>query len=148
MDVTAPDPVPVPLAAPKFPGIVMAAGIIWIIFGGLILMSLLAVAVLIPILVRGVDAGAALAGLASVAGCLGLFGGVFVMVGVQTVRGTAKDTMGNGVGSILFGLLNGMNFDLQGGGLGLALVVAGILAIVGRADYKEWRRGRKALAAA
>ena len=33
-----------------------------------------------------------------------LFGGGFVFVGVQSIRGTASDTLGNGIGSILLGL--------------------------------------------
>src|SRR5260370_40664686 len=36
-----------------------------------------------------------------------LFGGGFIFVGVQTLTGAAKDTLGNGIGSIIFAALMG-----------------------------------------
>ena len=96
-----------------------------------------------------------------------LFGVVLVTAGRQTRKGTATDTTANGVGSLLIGLLNlGFAFTqarvLTGspslpepvmlafgvaaavGGLGgIALVVAGILALSGRDDYRAWRQGRE-----
>jgi hypothetical protein len=89
-----------------------------------------------------------LARLLGVGACLGLFGGAFIFVGAQTVRSTAADMLGNGVGSILFGILfGGLNLTFQGGGAGLALLAAGILALVGRQEYKVWRKARKARSA-
>jgi hypothetical protein len=85
---------------------------------------------------------------------IGLIGGAFIFVGIQTILGIAKDTLGNGIGSIIFGVLNG------GAGLGQALtkeyfqsavsflcgiglLTAGVLALVGRDGYKRWRRARR-----
>jgi Na+/phosphate symporter len=79
---------------------------------------------------------------------------IFAYVGSQTVRGKAKDTLGNGIGSIAFGLL-GLTDAIQklsaltadgdqarafGNMLaGLILLVAGVIALIGRSSYKRWR---------
>jgi hypothetical protein len=83
---------------------------------------------------------------------------IFAYIGSQTVRGRAKDTLGNGIGSIAFGL-----FGLQdairkfsaltadgdfAGALGsffgsLILLVAGAIALIGRTGYKQWRASRQ-----
>jgi hypothetical protein len=104
----------------------------------------------------GGERGAAVAVGVGVCGglLLGLFGAVFVHVGVQSVRGTARDTLGNGIGSIIFGLLNLGSGTLQAGAgqviqagvgflVGAGLIAAGVLALVGRSDYKAWRRAQK-----
>jgi hypothetical protein len=151
------------------PGSVRTAAVIWIIFGGLILIN--AVINLVMISAQGAapaggGPGGAPQAAPQVAGGMcgvlfaALFGGAFIFVGVQTTRGTATDTLGNAVGSIVFGVLNGgggliviaAGMALGGmfgaialivGGIslvaGVALIVAGILAIVGRAGYKHWR---------
>jgi len=93
-----------------------------------------------------------------------LVGVVFLHVGWQTVQGKARDTLGNGVGSLIFALFNlavigllvvggfaaggpqGMIVGIVGGissVIGIALVVAGILALVGRAEYRAWRDAEK-----
>jgi hypothetical protein len=145
------------------PTSVRSAGIIWIVFGALLLLNVLLL-VLIT-LAAGGDVGAVICGGAG--GILvGLFGAAFIFVGVQTVRGTAADTLGNGIGSIIFGLLNfscglgslpvainpptagaGVAFGIQAGiGFlsGAGLLIAGILALVGRGGYKTWRKALKA----
>jgi hypothetical protein len=86
----------------------------------------------------------------------------FIAVGHQTLYGKAKDTLGNGIGSILLGLLylavfilfivievagpadrldgrGAMIFGIVSSTMGIALVTAGILALVGRTNYKRWR---------
>jgi hypothetical protein len=162
-------------ARTEFPRSVWAAGVIWIIFGGLILLitlvNVVANLALTPSAPPGTPAGAQ--GAAAAAQGTGLVctllfgafvGGVFVHVGVQSVNGTAKDTLGNGVGSMIFALLYGgwavvallaalvvggtLGIILViGGGVniisGVALLIAGILALIGRADYKAWRRAQK-----
>ena len=82
-------------------------------------------------------------------------------LGVQTVKGTAKGTLGNGIGSLIFGTAqrgqspssrSSRGRDLPADPQGLAIVVtaiyamlamalltAGLLAIVGRQAYAEWR---------
>jgi hypothetical protein len=101
-----------------------------------------------------------------------LFGAVFIHVGVQSTRGTARDTLGNGIGSLGFALLNGgfgvllitsgivasgttggragstdaLIAGIIGGSSlldGIGLLAAGVLALVGRREYKAWRRAQK-----
>src|SRR5436309_3016592 len=87
----------------EYPRAVRAAGVIWIVFGGLILLGA-AVNLLLTVGRQAGDGATAAGGV-----CGGLFaafiGGVFVHVGVQSISGTARDTLGNGIGSILFGVL-------------------------------------------
>jgi len=152
-----------PVDGPEYPRTVHIAGVIWIVFGSLILLN----AAINPLLTFGMAAGggAQTAG----GGCpvvIGvLVGAVFIHVGVQSTRGTAKDTLGNGIGSIIFGLLNGgfgalllVGAVAAGGTAGLivgilggvnllggiGLLAAGVLALVGRDEYKAWRRAQRA----
>jgi hypothetical protein len=152
------EPKPLPADDVAFPVAVRAAGIVWIIFGCLILLNA-AVNFLLT-------AGAAAAGAPQVAGgtcgllLAVLFGAVFIHVGIQSVRGTAKDTLGNGIGSIVIGALNmGIGGVLMAAGLaapgtasliavvgggisilgGCGLIGAGILALAGRSAYRSWR---------
>ena len=148
-----------------FPASVRTAGIIWIVMGGLILVNA-GVNFLITV---GAAAAAGPGGGPQAAGGMcgvalaALFGAAFIVVGVQTIKGTAKDTLGNAIGSFVFGLLNGgagMLVILAGlaigrglailfvvlGGIsliaGVALLAAGVLALVGRENYKTWRRAQ------
>lgn len=136
---------------PKFPGVVLVAGIAWIVLGGIItyqgIVGLLifadepayfGVTVLDPTLqdrVRWFGTG------------LVVVGGLFILAGVLSVRGAGTDTLGKGIGSVLSGVLvaimvGGPSLDIRGGGIGVGLVVAGILALVGRSDYLAWKRSR------
>ncbi len=145
------------LLAPPFPGTVTAAGVIWIAFGCLVLLHL-AVAVLVTIVfaaaLPGAAGGAFFAGGICVLVFIGLIGAAFLFVGIQSVRGTARDTLGNGVGSILFAvmigcyatvLFAGPNSVAAGiGALEAAiLLAAGVLALAGGNQYKLWRRAKK-----
>jgi hypothetical protein len=138
---------------PPYPGMVRAAGIIWIVFGGLILLNLGILLLMMFVLAQKGAAEAAMVGGVVGAVIVGLFGGVFIHVGVQSVAGTATDTLGNGIGSIIFALLNFAGAVAQAGNgnviaavvsflCGGGLLAAGILALIGRADYKAWRRAR------
>lgn len=129
-------------STPSAPGTAIAAGIIWIIFGGLQTLGG------VMSLVTSLGAGGA--------GLIGailplLIGAGFLVVGIQTVIGKAPDTLGNGIGSIVIGVifsaaLFGLSemFGFMGAmfalaiGLQLSLVVAGILALVSRPRYKAW----------
>ncbi|HEX3149089.1 MAG TPA: hypothetical protein VHR66_13495 [Gemmataceae bacterium] len=143
----------------KFPPGVKAAGIIWISFGALGLINI--------VLQLAMAAGNAVAGGGpggspyTGVGCGVIIALVFLMVGIQTVKGTAKGVLGNGIGSIIFGvlylscgglLLAGSGFVPAGadstlllavGGIallmGLALLLAGVLALMGKSAYEEWR---------
>jgi hypothetical protein len=94
-----------------------------------------------------------------------LFGDGIVFVGVQSIRGTASDTLGNGIGSILLGLLclscGGSDLLSVASGVGgrpiavgvtsaavnllagVGLLAAGVLALVGRSEYMAWKRRSK-----
>ena len=85
---------------------------------------------------------------------IGLFGAVFLHVGNQSIKGTAAGTVGNGVGSIIFGLLYlaytaavavllGRIIEAAVGGLGTVLLLtAGVLALAGSGQYKLWRKAK------
>jgi hypothetical protein len=137
-----------------FPKLVSTAGIMWIVAGGVILVDgaikVLSVLMLGSAVGRG--AGAFFTGAVCGAGFIAFVGGAFLFVGVQSVRGTAADTLGNGVGSIILGalvlglaliallvdpLVAGINLVSAGG-----LITAGVLALVGRGDYKLWKRSQ------
>ena len=137
-----------------FPMSIKTAGIIWILFGCLILVNLIILLVGTFMLTSATGSGAVLSTGICTGIVVGLFGAAFLFVGVQSVQGTAADALGNGVGSIIFavfavgaGLWNfSVNQSLQGViGLveGGGLLAAGVLALTGRADYKIWRRAHK-----
>lgn len=127
-----------------------AAGIIWIVFGGIILANL-------ALLMFVAMAAGAVAGIVCAAPIGGLIGGVFIHVGVQTIGGKAKDTLQNGIGSVIFGALIAgqgilmmkqqvieiaaivgiINLVCAGG-----LITAGVLSLMGRSQYQAWV-GRK-----
>jgi uncharacterized integral membrane protein len=138
----------------ELPRKVMTAGIVWIIFGILILINFLLQIVLVS-QERELGPG----GTVGVGVCLGIFGallgGGFIFVGVQNVRGTAPGVIGNGVGSIILAVLMILGSLVQaarGGhllvaviniGLAMGLVVAGVLVLVSGAEYTAYRRATK-----
>jgi hypothetical protein len=150
---------------PSFPGIVRAAGIIWIGVGGLELLNAVANAVM-----AGMNQNQNPGSVGGVC-CAGGIGIAFLVCGIQTVTGKATDTLGNAIGSLALGLLLlGLGVLVGFGGailganpnanananglpavvfvilgvitsvLGLTLILAGVLALMGRARYKEWRQ--------
>jgi hypothetical protein len=136
-----------------FPRTVLAAGIIWIVFGALTALILSACLILIiwayiSVLAREIGRRELSPGAPEAIGRMVIIGlvlfagsfiaSVFVLVGVQTIRGRPSDTLRNGVASIIFGVLFA--------GLpptGTALLVAGILDLVDRSTYKVWRKTRR-----
>jgi hypothetical protein len=146
---------------PDFPATVTVAGIIWIVIGGLSILQLLLMLVL-PAAMPQAKARPADQGQENVQRvakgvglcCGSLIGGAFIFVGAQSVRGTANDTLGNGIGSIVLGILQlaysaiaalvRVSFlDLAIGCiLGIGLLVAGVIALLGRSDYKAWRESQ------
>jgi hypothetical protein len=157
---------------PPFPTKVTVAGIAWIVFGGLIVVNILILLVLLAANTGGGGPGERdrTSEFIGVGLCLsillGLFAAGFIFVGVQSVRGTAPGTVANGVGSIIFGLLNfiplvallvrasapgrfppSVTEYIQGAisfFFGMALIAVGILALVGSPEYKVWRQFQKA----
>jgi hypothetical protein len=148
-------------SATAFPMGVRVAGIIWIAFGALGLIGQ-AINLVISLGQAAAAAGGGPGGspYAGV-GCGILFALAFLFVGIQTVKGTAKSTLGNGIGSIVFAVLYlicGIGLMAGGGFLpaaaestmliilglivivqGLALLTAGALALMGKSAYEEWR---------
>jgi hypothetical protein len=126
----------------KLPGGAMAASIIWIIYGSLQLI--------------GVVAGLGMGGRPGPSTIIGLGIGVaFLIAGIQTSSGKAKGLLANGICSIILGALialallalGSMARGLGGAGgiivlIGLVfggmLVTAGILACVSNKNYKEF----------
>jgi len=93
-----------------FPKAVFFAGVTWIVFGCLILIN--GGIQLIMTLGQAGQAGQKDGGAQAVGGTCGvalivLFGAAFLFVGIQSCKGTAKDTLGNAIGSLVFGLLAG-----------------------------------------
>ena len=151
----------------RYPTVMRIAAIAWIVFGCLVLLTglLNLVVELVGLATAGGGApeatGRAVGGACVMIFAL-LFGGGFVFVGVQTILGWANDTLGNGIGSILLGLLclscggSGLVTVASGVGgqpvavgvisaainllSGLGLIAAGVLALVGRSDYVAWKR--------
>jgi hypothetical protein len=120
------------------PRVVALAAWIWVVTGVLyVLIALgLAASTGIPIAAMTVFVVVALFALA------------FFVVGVQTLRGTQKDTLGNGVGSIGIGVIGLVgtaqsaattSTTLAGYGFEVMLIVAGALALGGRDAYRAWR---------
>src|SRR5438105_14622938 len=90
----------------EYPSVVRLAGIVWIVFGCLILLNAMALLALSLLAADEKGGTAYMAGGLCAYAFLLFCGGVFIHVGVQSVRGTATDTLGNGIGPIIFGPLN------------------------------------------
>jgi predicted Zn finger-like uncharacterized protein len=138
----------------QYPSSVKTAGIIWIVFGGLLLVRAVIGAVATAIVAPNHQQGLAIG---IVGGCgsllIAIFAAAFTYVGVQSIRGTARDTLGNSIGSIVFGLLNALAGVVQlaaedtlGGAIGVicgaGLLTAAVLALSARGQYKLWRNAQ------
>lgn len=137
-----------------YPSMLRNAGYLWVIFGLIILVNG-GINVMMSVGgAGGADQDAKVAGGTCGILVVALLGGVFIHVGMQSINGTARDTMGNGIGSMIIGLLQ------AGGGVvylradmmlpavvsfvGCAgLMAAGVMAILARADYQEWKKQNK-----
>lgn len=151
--------------SPRFPGTVMASGIIWIGFGTLNLLGTM-------LIFANVAANPGARPTAPC--CAGGIGIAFLVCGLQTVLGKASDTLGNSIGSLVFGLIymllaagvaafGGAVVGKQNaandaemlflviflGSIGFTLEVAALLGFMGRTAYRDWReaaaprRGRR-----
>jgi hypothetical protein len=148
---------------PTTPGIIRAAGILWIISGAL----LLAGAASTPLLLLVVDAGSYRpldsTGFGWILGCGAVCGFAFLAVGVQSFKGTATNMLASGIWSIAIAFIDsGVTLllfaaALVGGGVGLSpfaaigsslgLFVAGVLALIGHRGYQAYRRDAEERAA-
>lgn len=145
----------------RCPSGVKIAARIWIAMG---ILQLLALGLVLMMTLGGPASAQKMAPSATQILLKVIFGVILIMVGRQTSKGTAKDTQGNGVASIILGLINlGFAFLqvrmlagsssipepvaltlLAGGAIntlaGIALLGAGLLAIRGRDAYRAWRQ--------
>ena len=150
---------------PHFPGIVRAAGVIWIAVGVIALMN-----AALSLAMAGANAAGGGGGGKAGSPCCGFAIAIaFLVCGYQTVTGKAKDTLGNSIGSMVFGslqLLVALFCALVGAGaignqnaqalpfpkeamivvalvvaaMGSLLELAGIFGLMGRRSYREWRK--------
>lgn len=143
-----------------FPTSVRVAAVLWIIFGALaitgnlISFALTTARQAAPGARPGAGAGGGML-------CGVIIGVAFLAVGIQTLKGTAKGTLGNAIGSLIMGALYLLGmvaiaaaaFGRQLGPgeaivlvvlaafigfLAIALLSAGVLALVGRSAYEAW----------
>jgi len=137
-----------------FPSGVRAAAIIWI---GFAIVELFIAGLSIALNAAADAANAVPRGQAGISGFFMLMMSLaFLLIGIQTIKGSAKGTLGNGIWSIAMGLIHAMGtvflIRAAGGSTGMVLIVAsvsglivmamltgGLLAISGRHAYAEWR---------
>lgn len=140
---------------------IMVASWIWIVTGSLVLLGALVALVAIVAGINEVPKDGPQGDMVSAyklgsyigLGLMALFAAVFIHVGIQSIQGLAKDTLGNGIGSLIFGLLQlaaglvrafAQKEDLVTVVFlvlaGFALIFAGILAIVARQPYLSFVR--------
>jgi hypothetical protein len=136
------------------PGAVIAAGILWILFGCIqTLASLLSVA---PGRDDAMADRTARASKAAFTCAMALIGVVFILVAIRCIRGTAKDILGISIGSLILGVLYtcagvvALSTTLKELSNVAAILVilflavppnlAGVLGLIARSDYKAFRR--------
>jgi hypothetical protein len=129
----------------KLPGIVIAASIMWIIYGSLALIGNL----------LGLAAG----GRPGASTAIGFgIAAAFLISGIQALGGKARGLLASGICSIVLGALTSVAFLLLGALIrgfrppgwllgfgfliGAILITAGILACIGNRSYKEWRAAK------
>lgn len=90
--------------SPRFPSVVMTAGIIWILIGSLSLLGAMSsILIILSMPQQRVGAGSDVLTWGVV--CSGAVGLAFAICGFQTVQGKSSDTIGNGIGSLILGIL-------------------------------------------
>ncbi len=137
---------------PPFPKVLSYVGVIWIVFGAISLIAgVLALASVLLSVVPFPNGEGVTDLLLILAAGIGL-----VYIGVQTTRGTASDTLGNGIGSIIWGVILLYEAFKLADGLaqlsdatvgafvllvvyGAMMVVAGLISLAVRKDYRAWR---------
>ena len=146
---------------PRLPGVVKAAGWIWIGIGCLHLFSAVLTVVMMYTKGGGRIGGSLAGGL-----CPSVLGFAFLWCGRQSLSGKAQDTLGNAIGSLVLGSLQlglamialvvastgqvvrnrqlNLTTDLVliisfMSFFGTLLIVAGVFALIGRRAYSEWR---------
>lgn len=148
-----------------YPALTHAAGLIWVVAGGLEVLHTAAWYALVgENRIVGVPVGCFPSGPAA-GWCTGLVGLPYLVVGCRVLTGRAGDARGYGVLSILLGMVqvtgsivyglagaNAQHENVPGGlialsaamgVLGTVLVVAGAFALASRSAYLEWRRAQR-----
>lgn len=137
---------------PPFPKVFSYVGGVWTVYGAINLIGVLALALLVLLSIVPFPNGEGVPDLLLIlAAGIGL-----VYNGVQTTRGTASDTLGNGIGSIIWGVILLYEAFKSADGLaklsdaavgafilllvyGAMMVVAGGISLAVRKDYRAWR---------
>jgi hypothetical protein len=148
---------PITLEEVKLPGTAKTAALIWIVFGALIFFVYVSQLLAYAAFAAHTPDNRPRMVFFCLSGCATLFAAAFVIVGIQTLLGSAKDTLGNGIGSLFFGLLAAAGFlgetapasrediwDLATfffrAASVAALLGAGLLALADREKYRFWQR--------
>jgi hypothetical protein len=146
------------LEAAPYPWQVTAAGVLWIVLGVLMLIFMCLLGA--PIMIRAAAQNAPPStGLLTWLGFTALFGLSLIVIGVQATRGAVRQfgsnvavSVGIGlfdIGSVVVKAANGQ-FDRPNLGLilltavnvltGILLLSAGVLALLGKSQYEQWRK--------
>ena len=123
---------------PRFPILTTISGVLWIVFGVLYILA----TILFIIFSLSSSFGRSLFSLSLIAFPATL-GVVFIYIGVQTIRRKAHDVVIPSIFSILIGALYLFpNIQMNSRVNSAIFFLAGILALIGRKQYKEWRNAR------
>jgi hypothetical protein len=132
----------------------MAAGIVWLVSGSLILAFVIWDFLALNLTSTPVGGRQQQELLQMAFKGMGIFGVASISMGVKSIRGTARQPLSNGALSIVLSFaaflgvaaligfgdyLRGV-FDVLAG---CCLLAAGVLALVGLNDYKAWRRANR-----
>jgi hypothetical protein len=153
-------------AGPAFPPWIMVAGWIWIVLGSMIVIVVGLWADLIVLFPGDANAlgqqyGVRFTGTLLGLGWVGVFSAILMVGGVQCFRAKARDVLPGGIVSIWMGLLLYIiaGFEIADGQIfqatiariasigiegiaGVLLLVAGVMALLGRSQYKLWRKAQ------
>ncbi|MBU1766802.1 MAG: hypothetical protein KJ648_01685, partial [Candidatus Omnitrophica bacterium] len=131
---------------PSFTIYTMFAGIIWIVLGSFSLLAMFYLTKFFLTSSKEMFSGSSLFIFLRTAVIFTFLGIGFTYIGVQTIMGKARDVIVPSICSILMGLFillkSVQNGDWTIFDLAVVLVIAGILALIGRSQYKAWRNAR------
>jgi predicted Zn finger-like uncharacterized protein len=141
----------------EFPISVLVAGVIWVVYGGVLLLGTLELfseGVKLVVHEDRQHAGP----MRTIVVCVSVFVGAiavaFIGMGVQSIRAASRDILWRSVVSIIFGVLGLLSAAAQllmgnvlvgimGFIMGAGLILAGVLALQARYAYKRWRSAQK-----
>jgi len=117
----------------KVPLLIKITSLVWIFYGAIILITGLAITFL---------KGNSLETITLITMLLtSLLGFAFLYIGIKTLKGKAKDVLGNSIGSIIFGLImvvQSIGTNNTAAIFGIILFITGALCLTSRAQYKAY----------